>query len=65
MDNIGAELKSIDINDAKRYHFKPNANEVVVHKTTPTQHVVVYDYLNEFYVDQIAMFHTFDDYVVF
>ena len=60
----GAELKSIDINDAKRYHFKPNANEVVVHKTTPTQHVVVYDYLNEFYVDQIAMFHTFDDYVV-
>ena len=60
----GSELKSIDIDGAKKYHFGSNSNEVIVHKTTPNHHLLVYDYLNEIIANQVAMFHAFDDYVL-
>ena len=60
----GSELKPIDVNGAERYQFTTSGDKVIVHKSTPSQHILVYDYVNEISVNQISMFHTFDDYVV-
>ena len=60
----GSELKPIDIDGAEQYQFTINENEIIALKTSPSHHIIVYDYLNEVVVDQTTMFHTFDDYVV-
>ncbi|CAI8290726.1 MAG: Uncharacterised protein [Candidatus Poseidoniaceae archaeon] len=60
----GSELKPVDINGANNYQFTENQNEVIALKTTPNPHIIVYDYLNEMILDNITMFHSFDDYVL-
>jgi len=60
----GSELKPVEINGAEKYQFTANQNEVIVLKTTPYPHFIVYDYLNEMILDNITMFHSFDDYVL-
>ncbi len=61
----GFELKPIEINGADKYQFTANANEVIAFKTSPHPHFIVYDYLNEMILDNVTMFHSFDDYVLF
>ena len=60
----GSELKPIDVNDALRYQFTSDANILIVHKNSPTQHLFTYDARNEQILDEIMMFHNFDDYVL-
>ena len=60
----GSELKPIDVHGAEKYHFTKTKNNVIIHKTTPTQHILVYDILNEVIVDQVTLFHAFDDFVM-
>ena len=60
----GSELKPIDVNDALRYQFTSDANILIVHKNSPTQQLFTYDALNEEILDEVMMFHNFDDYVL-
>ena len=60
----GSELKPIDVNDALRYQFTSDANILIVHKNSPTQHLFTYDAQNEQILDEVMMFHNFDDYVL-
>ena len=61
----GFELKPIEIDGADKYQFTENANEVIALRPSPSPHFIVYDYLNEMILDNITMFHSFDDYVLF
>ncbi|MGB1486982.1 MAG: hypothetical protein ACPIC5_01850 [Candidatus Poseidoniaceae archaeon] len=60
----GSELKPIDINNVLHYELSSSPNTLFVHKSTPSQHILTYDVLNEQTLDTIMMFHTFDDYEV-
>ena len=60
----GSELKPIELHGAVKYQFTENANEVIALKTSPNPHIIFYDYLNEMIVDNITMFHSFDDYIL-
>ncbi len=60
----GSELKPIELHGATKYQFTDNANEVIAFKSSPNPHVVFYDYLNEIILDNITMFHSFDDHVL-
>ena len=60
----GSELKPIDINNAVHYELSSSPNTIFVHKSTPSQHILTYDVLNEQILDTILLFHTFDDYEV-
>ena len=60
----GSELKPIELHGAVKYQFTENANEIIALKTSPNPHIIFYDYLNEMIVDNIMMFHSFDDYVL-
>ena len=60
----GSELKPIELHGAVKYQFTENANEIIALKTSPNPHIIFYDYLNEMIVDNITMFHSFDDYVL-
>ncbi|MGB0780645.1 MAG: hypothetical protein ACPGQN_02585 [Candidatus Poseidoniaceae archaeon] len=60
----GFELKPTEINGADKYQFTVNANEVIALITSPNPHFIVYDYLNEVILDNITMFHSFDDHVL-
>ena len=61
----GFELKPTEIDGADKYQFTENANEVIALRSSPSPHFLVYDYLNEMILDNITMFHSFDDYVLF
>ena len=60
----GAELKPIELNGAVQYQFTANTNEIIALKTSPNPHVVFYDYLDEMILENITMFHSFDDYTL-
>ncbi|DAC40803.1 MAG TPA: WD40 repeat domain-containing protein [Candidatus Poseidoniales archaeon] len=60
----GSELKPIDVNDALRYQFTSDANILIIHKDSPAQHLFTYDAQNEEILDEVMMFHNFDDYVL-
>jgi WD40 repeat protein len=60
----GSELKPIDVNDALRYQFTSDANILIIHKNSPAQHLFTYDAQNEEILDEVMMFHNFDDYVL-
>ena len=60
----GSELKPIELHGVTKYQFTENANEVIALKTSPNPHIVFYDYLNEIILDNITMFHSFDDHVL-
>ena len=61
----GFELKPTEIDGADKYQFTENANEIIALRSSPSPHILVYDYLNEMILDNITMFHSFDDYVLF
>ena len=60
----GAELKPIELNGAVQYQFTANTNEIIALKTSPNPHVIFYDYLDEMILENITMFHSFDDYTL-
>ncbi len=60
----GSELKPIDVNDALQYQFTSDANILIIHKNSPAQHLFTYDAQNEEILDEVMMFHNFDDYVL-
>ena len=60
----GAELKPIELNGAVQYQFTANTNEIIALKTSPNPHVIFYDYLAEMILENITMFHSFDDYTL-
>ncbi len=60
----GSELKPIELHEAIQYQFTATSNEVIALKMTPNPHFIFYDYLDEMIVDNITMFHTFDDHVL-
>ena len=60
----GSELKPIELNGANQYQFTANTNEIIALKTSPNPHVIFYDYLNEMILENITMFHSFDDYAL-
>ena len=60
----GAELKPIELHGAAQYQFTANTNEVIALKISPHPHFIFYDYLDEMILDNITMFHSFDDHVI-
>ena len=60
----GAELKPIELNGAVQYQFTANSNEIIALKTSPNPHIIFYDYLDEMILENITMFHSFDDYTL-
>ena len=60
----GSELKPIDVNDALQYQFTSDANILIIHKNSPAQHLFTYDAQNEEILDEVMVFHNFDDYVL-
>ena len=60
----GSELKPIELNGAEQYQFTENTNEIIALMMSPNPHFIFYDYLDEMILDNITMFHSFDDYVL-
>lgn len=58
----GSELKSININGAINYEIQDDQGILYAHKTTPQQHIVIYDVVNERPIKNVSMFHAFTDY---
>ena len=57
----GQELKSIDINHAVAFGDSILANTIVLQVTSPSPKIIVYDTINEVNIQEISMFHHFDD----
>ena len=60
----GQELKSIDINHAVAFGDSILPNTIVLQVTSPSPAIIVYDVINELNLQEIAMFHQFDDHVL-
>jgi hypothetical protein len=60
----GSELKPIELHGADQYQFTANTNEIIALNMSPHPHFIFYDYLNEMTLDNVTMFHSFDDYVL-
>ena len=60
----GSELRPIELNGAEQYQFTANANELIALMMSPNPHFIFYDYLDEMILDNITMFHSFDDHVL-
>ena len=57
----GQELKSIDIDHAVAFGDSILPNTIVLHVTSPSPKIIVYDTINEVNVQEISMFHKFED----
>ena len=60
----GSELKPIEINHVVSFDDPFEANTMIVHTNSPTPKIIVYDTINEVSVQEVALFHHFDDYVL-
>ena len=60
----GSELKPIEINHVVSFDDPFEPNTIIVHTNSPTPKILVYDTLNEVRVQEISLFHQFDDYVL-
>ena len=60
----GQELKSIDINHAVAFGESNLANTIILQVTSPSPAIIVYDVINELNLQEIAMFHQFDDHAL-
>ena len=60
----GQELKSIDINHAVAFGDSILPNTIVLQVTSPSPAIIVYDVINELNLQEIAMFHQFDDHAL-
>ena len=60
----GSELKPIEINHVVSFDDPFEPNTIIVHTKSPTPKIIVYDTLNEVSVQEVSMFHQFDDHVL-
>ena len=60
----GSELRPIELNGAEQYQFTASTNELIALMMSPNPHFIFYDYLDEMILDNITMFHSFDDHVL-
>ena len=60
----GSELKPIELNGVTQYQFTTNTNEIIALKTSPHPHVIFYDHIDEMILENITMFHSYDDYAL-
>ena len=60
----GSELKPIEINHVVSFDNPIEPNTMIVHTEAPTPKIIVYDTINEVSVQEVALFHQFDDHVL-
>ena len=60
----GSELKPIEINHVVSFDDPFEPNTVIVHTEFPTPKIIVYDTINEVSVQEVSLFHQFDDHVL-
>ena len=60
----GSELKPIEINHVVSFDDPIEPNTVIVQTEFPTPQIVVYDTINEVSVQEVSLFHQFDDHVL-
>tara|TARA_Y100001954_G_scaffold27773_2_gene25077 strand:- start:34741 stop:36975 length:2235 start_codon:yes stop_codon:yes gene_type:complete len=60
----GSELKPIEINHVVSFDDPLAPNTIIVHTEAPTPKIMVYDTINEVSVQEIFLFHQFDDHVL-
>ena len=58
----GSELKPIEINHVVSFDDPFNPNTIIVHIKSPTPKIIVYDTINAVSVQEVSLFHQFDDY---
>ena len=60
----GSELKPIEINHVVSFDDPIEPNTVIVRTEFPTPKIIVYDTINEVSVQEVSLFHQFDDHVL-
>ena len=60
----GSELKPIEINHVVSFDDPFEPNTMIVHIEAPTPKIIVYDTINEVSIQEVFLFHQFDDYVL-
>lgn len=60
----GSELKPIEINHVVSFDDPFEPNTMIVHIEAPTPKIIVYDTVNEVSIQEVFLFHQFDDYVL-
>ena len=60
----GSELKPIEINHVVSFDDPLAPNTIIVHTEAPTPKIIVYDTINEVSVQEVSLFHQFDDHVL-
>lgn len=60
----GSELKPIEINHVVSFDDPIEPNTVIVQTEFPTPKIIVYDTINEVSVQEVSLFHQFDDHVL-
>ncbi len=60
----GSELKPIDIDHVVSFDDPIVPNTVIIQTKFPTPKIIVYDTINEASVEEVSLFHQFDDYVL-
>jgi hypothetical protein len=60
----GSELKPIEINHVFSFDDPIEPNTIIAHTNSPTPKIIVYDTINEVSVQEVALFHQFDDHVL-
>jgi len=60
----GSELKPIEINHVVSFDDPFEPNTIIVHTEAPTPKIIVYDTINEVGIQEVSLFHQFDDYVL-
>ena len=60
----GSELKPIEINHVVSFDDPIEPNTVIVQTEFPTPMIIVYDTINEVSVQEVSLFHQFDDHVL-
>jgi len=60
----GSELKPIEINHVVSFDDPFEPNTMIVYTDAPSPKIIVYDTINEVSIQEVALFHQFDDYVL-
>ena len=60
----GSELKPIEINHVVSFDDPFEPNTMIVHTEAPSPKIIVYDTINEVSIQEVSLFHQFDDHVL-
>ena len=60
----GSELKPIEINHVVSFDDPFEPNTMIVHTEAPSPKIIVYDTINEVSIQEVSLFHQFDDFVL-